>query len=353
MFKNLTGARLGVFVFLGTILLVIAVFLIGNKDSLFASTYTVKTYFKNVEGLRSGASVRLSGIDIGSVSDIEIAGDTTGRVMVTMRIKSDIKDFVRQDSKASIETEGLVGNKIVVISVGSVSFSEVKDGGFIKSKSPVSIAQIIEESQGTLNYIKNISKDFSEIVSKVNKGEGTIGKLINDDELYVASTRIINTGDNSLKTITEKLGDVTNVVTDVSGEFKKIVKDIDVVIQKVDAVMDNVKNGKGILGSLVAENSPYNDSLQVMLKNVLATTEEIKLGASKFSENMEALKHNWLFKSYFEKRGYWDTDEYERTINLKILELKERTRLLDEKIQELNKLESKIEKERNRKETNR
>lgn len=347
MLKNLSGARLGVFVFLGALLIIIAVFLVGNKDSLFVSTYTVKTYFTTVEGLRNGASVRLSGLDIGSVSNIEIAPDTTGRVIVTMRIKSDMKNFVRQDSRASIETEGLVGNKIVVISVGSVSFNEVGDGGFIKSKSPVSIAQLIEEGQSMLSYVKNITKDFSAIVGKINSGEGTLGKIVNDDELYNASTSMIRTADKSLNSMTGRLNDITDVVIDVSRDFKKIVADIDSVIWKTNAIIQNVKDGRGIIGSLLAENSPYNDSLQVMLKNVMTTSEEIKLGASKFSENMEALKHNWLFKSYFEQRGYWDQSEYERTINLKILELKERTRLLDEKIIELNRLESTIERERN------
>lgn len=340
MAVNLSRARLGIFVFLGAVLLVIAIFLIGNKESLFKSTFTIKTYFSTVEGLRSGAPVRLSGIDVGSVSDIEIADDTTGRVIVSMNISSDVQQFIRKDTRASIETEGLVGNKIVILSVGSVSYPVVQNGGWIPSKNPLSISKIIEESQGTLSYLREITKDFAEISSKINRGEGTIGKILNDDELYNAATQITRSADKSLNTITLKLEDISEIVKDATGEFQNIVTDVDSAIKKVDLVLADVKNGRGILGALVSDKSPYSDSMKTLLNNVLATTQEVKVGAARFAENMEALKHNWLFKSYFEERGYWDITEYEKNIDSKLAELKERTRALDERIKELRELEN-------------
>ena len=120
MSNNLANAKLGIFIFLGSTLLVVLIFLLGNKDQLFTSTFTLKAYFKNTEGLRNGASVRFGGIDIGAVKDIQILNDTTGRVEITMRIKEEVKRFIKKDSRASIETEGLVGNKVVMISMGSV-----------------------------------------------------------------------------------------------------------------------------------------------------------------------------------------------------------------------------------------
>jgi len=339
MFKNLSGARLGLFVFIGTILIVLAIFLVGNKESLFTPTFTAKAMFKNIEGLRVGASVRMSGIDIGSVSDIEIASDTTGKVIVSMRIQSSVRDFIRLDSKASIETEGLVGNKIVVISVGSTAAKVVSNGGFIQTKVPVSIAQIIEESQGTLKYIRDITKDFSEIVTKINKGEGTIGKLVNDDQLYNSTKELTVSADKSLTSITGRLNQISDVIVNATGEFQKIVTGIDSIVNKVDDIVVGVKEGKGVLGSIISEKGTYNDSIKVIMQNLLSMTDGIKTGAMKFAENMEALKHNWLFKSYFEERGYWDTSDYEKTIDIKLQELKDRTRVLDEKIKQLQELE--------------
>jgi phospholipid/cholesterol/gamma-HCH transport system substrate-binding protein len=339
MFKNLSGARLGLFVFLGTILLVLAIFLVGNKESLFTPTFTAKAIFKNIEGLRIGAPVRMSGIDVGSVSNIEIAPDTSGRVVVSMRIQSSVREFIRLDSKASIETEGLVGNKIVVVTVGSTTSKIVSNGGFILSKTPLSIAQIIEESQGTLNYIKEITKNFSEIVLKINNGEGTIGRLINNEDLYNAATELTLSADKSLNSITSRLNQISDLIVDATGEFQKIGVQIDSVVIRVDNLVKGVQDGKGVLGSIVSEKGAYNDSIKVIMANLLSMTQGIKTGAMKFAENMEALKHNWLFKSYFEERGYWDISSYEKGIDLKLQELKDRTKVLDEKIKELQDLE--------------
>ncbi len=339
MLKNLSGARLGIFVFLGTALLIISVFLIGNKESLFASTFTIKSRFETVEGLRSGATVRLSGITVGSVSGIEIANDTTGNVIVSMRVRTDVKEFIRLDSKASVETEGLVGDKIIILSVGSPRYAEVKDGGFLVSKPPVNMSQVIEEGQATLNNLNVMSKDFAEIISKINNGEGSIGKLVNDQELYNSTVKITKSADKSLGTITARFDEISKLVFDATEEFQGIVVSLDSVVKKVDYVLNDVKNGKGLLGSLLAEESNLNDSVNVMVKNLVTTTEGISIGAARFAENMEALKHNWLFKNYFEERGYWDVTEYQKNVDSKIAELKERTRELDQKIKELKDLE--------------
>lgn len=340
MLKNFSGARLGIFVFLGTILLFIAIFLIGNKSALFASTFTVKAYFSNIEGLRSGAPVRLSGIDIGSVSGIEIASDTTGRVVVSMEIKKDVQHFIRVDSRAAIETEGLVGVKIVVISVGSSSANIVNDGGIILAKDPVSMAAMIEQGEGTIRYIKEISQDFAEITDRINKGQGTIGRLINDEELYNSATQITQSADKSLNAITGRLEEVSDIIIDLTSEFENIISGSDSLIANINSLVIDVRDGKGLMGALVSEKSTFGDSLSTVLTNLVSTTSGIREGALKFAENMEALKHNWLFKGYFEQRGYWDISEYEQNLNTKISELKQRTRELDEKIKELRTLEN-------------
>ncbi|MCX8010845.1 MAG: MlaD family protein, partial [Ignavibacteria bacterium] len=158
MLDTIKGARLGVFIFLGSILLVIGIFLIGNKDLIFKSTFEIKTYFKSVEGLREGSPVRLTGIDVGSVKSIKFSADTAGKILVVMRINSDAKEYIRKDSKASIETEGLVGNKVLLISGGTINYPAVEEGDVIESKDPIGFAEIIAETQGMLSYVKDITK---------------------------------------------------------------------------------------------------------------------------------------------------------------------------------------------------
>lgn len=195
MFKDLTGAKLGIFIFFGSVLLVVGIFMLGNKDQLFVSTFTVRAYFQNTEGLRNGASVRFGGIDIGAVKDIKIMADTSGRVEVSMRIKEEVRRFIKKDSRASIQTEGLVGNKVVIISMGSDDAEPIQDNGIILSKEPLSFADVIEETQGILSYTKEMTKNLADIVGKVNKGEGTIGKILYDEELYKAATDITKSAD--------------------------------------------------------------------------------------------------------------------------------------------------------------
>jgi len=341
MSNNLANAKLGIFIFLGSTLLVILIFLLGNKDQLFTSTFTLKAYFKNTEGLRSGASVRFGGIDIGAVKGIQILNDTTGRVEVTMRVKEEVKRFIKKDSRASIETEGLVGNKVVMITMGSVGESEVSDGGIILSKEPLSFSDIIEETQGIMAYTKDMTKNLAEIVQKVNQGEGTIGRILNDDELYNAATNLTNTADKNLTSISDDMKEVLSLFDNLGKGVEDVVKNVNKIVSRVDTVLQGVSEGKGLLGSLVSEKGKEGKSLNQILDNLVVVTEDAKTSASSLAENMEALKHNWLFKSYFEERGYWNKEEFENQLDTKILELNDKIKLLDEKILELKSIEKK------------
>lgn len=341
MFKNLANAKLGLFIFLGSTLLVVLIFLLGNKDQLFTSTFTVKTYFQNTGGLRNGASVRFGGIDVGAVKDVKIVNDGTGRIEVSMRIKDEIRPFLKKDSRASIETEGLVGNKVVVISMGSDKSEGISDGGIILSTEPLSFANIIEETQGIMAYTKDMTKDLAEIVNKVNNGEGTIGKILNDDQLYNAATNLTKSADKSMVSLTDDMKGVIALFDELGKGVQDVVININTVVARIDTVLKGVSEGKGILGSMVTDNGKESKSVNQILDNLVLVSEEAKTFASRLSENMEALKHNWLFKSYFEERGYWDKEEFNNEIDTKIIELNEKIKLLDDKILELKTLEEK------------
>ncbi|KAB2843824.1 MAG: MCE family protein [Melioribacteraceae bacterium] len=342
MLKHFEGARLGIFIFFGTVLLILAIFMIGNRDSLFVSSITVKTYFQKVQGLRTGAPVRLSGYDIGSVSSMSLVSDTSGRVEVIMRIEEDVKHFIRLDSEASIETEGLVGKQIISISPGTTKFAAVTDGGIIKAKDPVSVEAIIKEVQDIMSYIKDITKEFTGISTKINAGEGTIGKLINDDQLYYAAVDITKSADRNLTTITERLEDVSNFIISLGGGVEDVMNNVDTAIADLKFMISDIKQGKGTLGLLMKDESVY-DSVKATINNLVGTTEATMIGARRFAENMEALKHNWLFKSYFEQRGYWETADYEKSIDEKILELRKQNEELQKRINELKDLEKQVE----------
>lgn len=339
MFKHLANAKLGIFIFLGSLLLVIMIFLLGNKDQLFTSTFSINAYFKNTEGLRNGASVRFGGIDVGAVKGISIVNDTTGRVEVSMRIKSDVKRFIKKDSKASIETEGLVGNKVVVVSMGSESSDEITDGGFILSQEPLTFADIVAETQGIMAYTKDMTKSLADILQKVSRGEGTIGKIIYDDQLYNAATNLTKSADLSMTSLTGDMKQVIGLFDELGRGVKDVVANVNGIVTRIDTVLQGVSEGRGLLGSLVSDKGKEGKSLNKILENLVVVSEDAKTSASRLAENMEALKHNWLFKGYFEERGYWDKEKFEDQLDAKINELNEKIKLLDSKIMELKSLE--------------
>ena len=340
MKSGIAGAKLGIFIFIGSALLVIGIFMLGNKEALFKPTFTVMTYFKNIEGLRNGAPVKLSGIDAGAVQDIKVVGDTVSLIEVKMRLLDEIRHFIKVDTEAEIQTEGLVGNKFVSLKIGDSNAEPIQDGGTIQASEPVSFADIIGETQGIMGYTREMTKDLADIIGRINRGEGTLGKIFTDDALYYAATDLTQSADKSLTSITDELKIITNQYKSLGASVQSAVDNINRLLVGADSLMDNTIKGKGVLGSLIVEGTSADSNFQSLMFNLNEITEESKSAVISLSENMEALKHNWLFKSYFEERGYWSVEEYEAEIDRKTEELNKKIELLDEKIEELKSLES-------------
>ncbi|MCB0753155.1 MAG: MCE family protein [Ignavibacteriae bacterium] len=341
MLKQLEGAKLGLFIFIGTVLLVVAIFLLGSKESLFSDNIYVKTYFDNVEGLRTGAAVRLNGLNVGGVSDVRLMEMNRYRVEVTMRIDTDVKQFIRLDSEASIETEGIIGSKLVVITPGSKENEIIKDGGVIMSKAPVNMTQIIAETQSIMGYMKDLTKELSEVLVKVNSGEGTFGKLVNDQGLYTETVNIVQSADTALNIMVSRLENMSGFIIGLGTEVESIVGNVDSAAIDLRNLIGKIEAGEGALGAMIADQSVY-DSIKTIVANLTKTTTEAKFGAEAFAENMEALKRNWLFKNYFEQRGYWSKSEVEGKIDNQLKLIEEKSKQLDLKLKLLQDLEKSL-----------
>jgi phospholipid/cholesterol/gamma-HCH transport system substrate-binding protein len=341
MADNAAPVRLGIFLFLGFLLFAVGIFMIGKRGAMFGSSFKVKANFANVQGLRNGALVRLNGIDVGSVSSIRLVPDTTWRVQVTMDLTEDIRRFIRTDSKATIETEGLVGNKVVVLAAGSSTAEIVSDGGYIQTTEQPSFGALLNETQGVVGYTKEMTKSLAEITQKVNKGEGSLGKLLNDNRLYNNAADLTLQASTSLKGITAELKQVTDLFNKLGVGVEKVVNNVNSTSSRLDTIMTGVQEGKGILGQVLVNGSRYDSIFAVTMQNINTTSEAARLAASRMAENMEALKHNWLFKGYFENRGYWDKAEYQDEINKSLKELQDKIKIINDRIDELKKLEGK------------
>ena len=179
------AARLGAFIVVTLAILVAGVFIIGGKQYLFSSTYQLKAQFDNVVGLDSGADVRVGGVHSGTVSSIVLPHKPGEKVTVVMDLGQSTHEIIKQDSVATIETEGLLGNQYLAISFGSAGKSEVRNGDTIASEAPLEMSDLLEKTSGLLDSsqqaIQNATRataNLDSISAKINAGQGTDRKSV-------------------------------------------------------------------------------------------------------------------------------------------------------------------------------
>ena len=173
--------RLGLFVAGGLVLFVLTIFFIGRQKNLFNPVYSLNSTFHNVSGLQVGDNIRFAGINVGTVDNINIINDST--VKVTMTIQKEVKKFIKNDSEVSIGSEGLIGDKLLVISQGGASSPLAQVGQHLASKEPIETDEIISSIKVTAGNAEVISYELAEIMTKINGGNGTLGRLIQDSTI--------------------------------------------------------------------------------------------------------------------------------------------------------------------------
>ena len=307
--------KLGLFVIIGTILFIIAIYLIGQKESMFKKTFTISAYFQNVNGLKKGNNVRYSGINIGTVNSIEMVNDST--IKVAMNIEEKIITNIKKNAIATIGSDGLVGNMIVSIIPGDGKASTIENGDIIKSYSKIGGSDILNTLNTTGENTVLLTAKLLKVADALSDGKGTFGVLLNDtimakdlmqsvENLKDASSGAISTINELNKVITSiqsnketVLGMVLN--NSVSGKKLKTIvsnleassKEIENVINNAHLVLNDLNSSQGTFNYIVKDTSLVN-SLKSTLKN-------INEGTDKFNQNMEALKHNFLTRGYFKK----------------------------------------------------
>lgn len=173
--------RLGLFVAGGFILFIISIFMIGKQKHLFDPVFKLTTTFYNVSGLQVGNNIRFSGINVGTVGNIKIINDST--IQVDMIIKKDVQKFIKTDCVAAIGSEGIIGDRVIILTQGSFEAQAVKNEQTLSSVEPVEIDAIIASLNVTAGNFEIISMQLAEVMTKINHGNGTLGRLIQDSTI--------------------------------------------------------------------------------------------------------------------------------------------------------------------------
>jgi phospholipid/cholesterol/gamma-HCH transport system substrate-binding protein len=191
--------KLGIFTFIGVLILVLAIFFIGKSKSLFNTTFNVYGVFKNVNGLQVGNNVRFAGINVGVIQNIRIISDTAVRVDLTLN--KSVQEFLRKDVKASIGSDGLMGDKLVVINPGTAATGQLANGDKVSTVNPIDVDKIITRVTKVADNAESLVTNLSEIVYKVNHGKGSIGKLLSSDKLARDLEGTVSQARSTLKTV--------------------------------------------------------------------------------------------------------------------------------------------------------
>lgn len=311
---NIQKFNLGLFIIISTLILITALYFIGNRQDLFKKTFRISAVFKNVNGLILGNNVRYSGINVGTVKNIVMVNDTT--IWVDMIIEDKILKHLKKNAVATIGSDGLVGSMIINIVPTKGITMPLNPGDTIRSYSKISTNDMMSTLNTTNENAAILTADLVKITTAINEGEGTLGMLIRDAEMATSLKQtIVNLRSTSLsasKTFKELNNIITSINYDesmaavllsdsISGDkIKSIIanlerssSEINSVINNVNAVVLDVKNGKGALNYMI------NDT--IFVKNIDETVSNLKESSVRLNENLEALKHNFLTRGYFRK----------------------------------------------------
>lgn len=315
--KTIDNIKLGTFVLAGLLFLVVLLYMIGKNMSLFGDTYMLKARFENAQGLVVGNNVRYSGIQSGTVKEIKMMNDTT--IEVTLIIEKKMMAIIRKNAVVSIGTEGLVGNKVVNISSRRQQAPLAEEGDILFSKRSVDTDEMLQTLNQTNNDAAVIATNLKMTIQRINTSNA-LWNLLNDksipENFRVSVTNILTATGNAGKLV-NNLNDIVMDIKNGKGSAGAILRDssftrnLNEAILKIKSVGDNVDSLSHEISLVVAGirqdvnsgrgpvNALLKDSAIVIKLNT--SLSNIEKGTDGFNRNMEALKHNFLFRGYFRK----------------------------------------------------
>jgi phospholipid/cholesterol/gamma-HCH transport system substrate-binding protein len=252
--------KLGMFVTAGILFFAVTIYFVGKQKNLFGSTIHLKSHFKTVSGLKLGNNVRFSGINIGTVDAIEMISDTS--VMVELVIEKSAQPFIKTDAKVGISSDGLMGEKVLVISPGTFTFKSVKDNDILTSKNAIEMEDLMLSMKKSIDNVALISDNLAQFSYKVNNGDGALSKMISDEQFS--------------STLQSTLVNLQNS----SNDFAKFT--------------ESMNNGKGVLSKLMKDEK-FGKTLDSTMMN-------LKTGTKGLNETIDAAQNSILLKGYFKKK---------------------------------------------------
>jgi phospholipid/cholesterol/gamma-HCH transport system substrate-binding protein len=306
----------GVFIFLGLAILIVGVLTIGNQHKAFVKTISARAIFDDIQGLQTGNNVWLSGMKVGTVKKIAFYGSS--QVEVILNIDHQAQSHIRKDAMVHISTDGLVGNKIVVISGGTGNAPPIESNDLLATEHLAGLQEMTTTLQASNNNLLTITANLKDITKKLTDGQGTLGELINDPAIaneLKASIIHLRTATAGSERMIANLEDFSAALHKPGGLANELVSDT-VVFQQVRNTVAKLNEaattatefsaslrtaGQGIndkntpIGMILHDEETAAD-LQRTIKNLRVSSKEL-------SDDLEAVQHNFLLRGFFKKKN--------------------------------------------------
>lgn len=315
--QHAESLKLGLFVLAGLVLLIVTLYVIGRNKGYFSNNFELKTHFRSVNGLLSGNNVRFAGIDVGSVKSVVLLNDTV--VEVTMNVDNKMRSIIRRNACVYLGTDGLIGNKVVNIAPGAGAAAYAQEGDLIASREEISTDAMLQTLHHTNENIAVISEELRSTIHNIGNS-AQLAKLLNDtslsDNLQASLRNLRETTAKSSQFLTEMSqtlalastgnGTLATILTDttLAGQLSAAVEKIKSVEENADLLaIDLNKMVRSVDADLHQRPGTVNALMQdsLMADRLRNTMLNVEQGTAAFSQNMEALKHNFLFRKYFRK----------------------------------------------------
>jgi phospholipid/cholesterol/gamma-HCH transport system substrate-binding protein len=308
---NRRAVFVGLFVFVGLIFLVSGILVVGNLRETFTKKISIVAFFDDVNGLQAGNNIWFSGVKVGTVKDIHF--HSRSAVEVTMRVDVKTQEYIRQDAKVKISTDGLIGNKILVIFGGSEKFQQIQEGDTLEVEKAFSQEDMLKILQESNKNLLSITTDFKAISKKAASGEGTVGKLLNDNTLYDNANNAIR----SIQLMSSKGEQMLNNLNTYSAQLNKegtlandLVTDT-IVFNSIREFSQRLKQIADTTAHLVTElktiSSDTTTSIGVLLHDketgarLKETLKNLESSSKKLDEDLEAAQYSWPLKKGIKK----------------------------------------------------
>ena len=310
---NRRAVIVGVFVLVGILFFIGGILMVGNLHETFKTKMEIGSLFEDVSGLQKGNNVWFSGVKIGTVSSLNFHG--TSQVEVNMKIDVKARKYIRKDAMVKISSDGLIGNKILVIYGGTISSGEVQEGDILHVEKTFTSEDMINTLQDNNKNLLEITKDFKVITKNLAAGNGTIGKFLTDDAVYAninaatASLQIASVKAQQLATTLATFSEGLNKKGTLANELTTDTVVFNSVKASVLQLQQMADTASAFIANLKQAGTNPNSTIGVLLRDETSgarlkeTIKNLESSSRKLDEDLEAAQHNFLLRGYFKKKA--------------------------------------------------